>query len=43
LGHLDIDRKIIFKWCEDIDWLNLAEDGDKWWALVSIVMNLQVP
>jgi hypothetical protein len=26
----------------DIDWIDLAQDRDKWWALVSAVMNLQV-
>lgn len=25
------------------DWINLAEDGDEWRALVNKVMNLRVP
>jgi len=25
------------------DWMELAQDGDRWRALVSTVMNLQVP
>jgi len=25
------------------DWLELAQDRDRWWALVSMVMNIQVP
>jgi hypothetical protein len=25
-----------------IDWINLARHGDQWWALVHMVMNLQV-
>ena len=25
------------------DWMELAQDRDRWWALVNIVMNLQVP
>jgi hypothetical protein len=27
---------------EGVDWLNLAQDRDKWWAFVSRVMNHQV-
>jgi len=27
--------------CED--WMELAQDRDRWWALVSTVMNLLVP
>jgi hypothetical protein len=26
-----------------MDWINLAHDRDRWWALVSTVMNLRVP
>jgi hypothetical protein len=26
-----------------IDWINLAQDRDMWWALVNMAMNLQVP
>jgi len=29
--------------CEGMDWMNLARDMDRWWALVTAVMNLQVP
>jgi hypothetical protein len=25
------------------DWINLAQDRDQWWALVSTVMNLRFP
>jgi hypothetical protein len=27
----------------DVDWIHLAQDGDRWRALVNTVMNLRVP
>jgi len=29
--------------CGVVDWIMLAQDRDRWWALVTTVMNLQVP
>jgi hypothetical protein len=26
-----------------MDWIKMAEDRDRWWALVNAVMNLRVP
>jgi hypothetical protein len=30
-------------WVGCIDWIDLAQDRDRWWALVYTVMNLRVP
>jgi len=29
--------------CGGMDWIELAHGWDRWWALVSAVMNLRVP
>jgi hypothetical protein len=28
---------------EGVDWIHLAQDWNQWWALVNLVINLQVP
>jgi hypothetical protein len=28
---------------DGVDWIDLAQDRDKWKALVNVVMNLRVP
>jgi hypothetical protein len=36
--------KCIFrKWDGGLDWMDMAQDRDRWLALVSAVMNLRVP
>jgi hypothetical protein len=49
LKDLVVDRRIIFKtdlqevgW-GDADWINLAQDRDRWQVLVNAVMNLRIP
>jgi hypothetical protein len=47
LGDPGIDGRIILrwifrKWVYGL-WIDLAQDRDRWWALVNAVMNLQVP
>ena len=27
---------------EGLDWIDLAQDGDKWWAVVNTVMNFGI-
>jgi hypothetical protein len=43
-----IDGRKILKWiCEKLgggmDWINLAQDRDRWRTLINAVMNLRVP
>jgi len=27
---------------QDVEWIHLAQDSNQWWAVVNMVMNLQV-
>jgi hypothetical protein len=29
--------------CGGMDWIELAQDRDRWWALVNVIVNLGVP
>jgi hypothetical protein len=50
-NHLEdpgVDGRIILKWIfgrldGGMDWINLAQDMDRWRAVVNAVMNLRVP
>jgi len=49
--HLEnpgLDGRIIIRWifkcgCGGWDWIELAQDRDRWRALVNVVMNLRIP
>jgi hypothetical protein len=48
LGDPDVDVRIILKrifktWYGGMDWIELAQDRDRWRTLVNAVMNLRVP
>jgi hypothetical protein len=48
LEDLGVDGRIILKWILEkldvnMDWIDLAQDRDRWRAVVNAVMNLRVP
>jgi hypothetical protein len=48
LEDLSVDGRIILKWIlrsemRGMDWIDLAQDRDRWRALVNAVINLRVP
>jgi hypothetical protein len=48
LGDPGVDGRIILKWIfkqwdGGMDWIELAQDMDRWRALVNVVMNPRVP
>jgi hypothetical protein len=45
LGDPGLEGRIILRWigCGGMDWIDLAQDRDRWQALVTAVMNLRVP
>jgi hypothetical protein len=48
LGDPGVDGRIILKWTfrkwdRGMDWIELAQDRDRWRAVVNAVMNLHVP
>jgi len=49
LGDQDVDGRIILRWIfrkwyvGGVDWIELAQDRDRWRTLVIAVMNFRVP
>jgi transposase len=48
LGRPGVDGRIILKWIfknldGGIDWIDLTQDRDRWWAFVNAVMNRRIP
>ena len=49
LGDPGVDGRIILRWIikkwdvGGMDWIEVAQDRDRWRALVNAVMNLRVP
>jgi hypothetical protein len=48
LGEPGVDGRIILKWISKkwdrgMDWIELAQDRDRWWSLVNAVKNFRVP
>ena len=39
--NIKMDLEEVVRGCRD--WMELGEDRDRWWALVSTVMNFGVP
>jgi hypothetical protein len=43
LGDPSVEENIKMDLSGSMDWIELAQDRDRWWTLVNAVMNLQVP
>jgi len=43
-----VDGRIVLRWIfrkgdGGMDWIDLVQDRDRWWAVVNAVMNLLIP
>ena len=48
LGRPRRKRRIVLRWIFSewdggVNWFDMAQDTDRWWALANAVMNLRVP
>jgi hypothetical protein len=45
--EFSVDGRIVLKWIfkkyGGMDWIELAQDRDRWRALVNVIMNFRVP